>query len=83
MATTTEAQKTRAIKDAVMELLDPDSSGNRTERSILETLYRVLTPEERTECLQEMASQGYNREEVANKMNDFEEDHFGTRGAHA
>lgn len=80
MATPTEAQKTRAIKDAVMELLDPDGSGSRTERSILETLYPMLTKTERRDILDEMSRQGYNRAEVANKMNDYEEDHFGTRG---
>lgn len=80
MATPTEAQKTRAIKDVVMALLDPNGLGNRTERSILETLYPMLTKIERRDVLDEMARQGYNRAEVANKMNDYEEDHFGTRG---
>jgi recombinational DNA repair ATPase RecF len=80
MATPTEAQKTNAIKNAVMELLDPDNSGNRTERSILETLYPMLTKSERRDVLDGMARQGYNRAEVAKKMNDYEEDHFGVRG---
>lgn len=80
MSTSTEAEKARAIKGAVMDLLDPNASGNRTERSILETLYRVLTPEERTEVLQGMTELGYSRAEVAKRMNDFEEDNFGVRG---
>lgn len=80
MATPTDTQKTRAIKDAVIELLDPDAPGNRTERSVLETLYPMLTKSERRDVLDEMARQGYNRHEIATKMNDYEEDHFGVRG---
>lgn len=80
MATPTVAQKTTAIKNAVMELLDPDNAGNRTERSILETLYPMLTKSERRDVLDGMARQGYNRAEIARKMNDYEEDHFGARG---
>lgn len=80
MATPTVAQKTNAIKNAVMELLNPDNSGNRTERSILETLYPMLTKSERRDVLDEMARQGYNRAEIARKMNDYEEDNFGVRG---
>lgn len=83
MATPTEAQKTKAIKTAVMDLLDPDASGNRTERSILETLYPMLTKSERRDVLDGMASLGYNRADIANRMNDFEENTYGERGTYA
>lgn len=80
MPTPTESQKTRAIKNAVMDLLDPDAQGSRAERSILETLYPMLTKSEHRDVLDEMAAGGYNRAEIAEKMNDYEEDHFGVRG---
>lgn len=80
MPTPTDTQKTKAIKDAVIDLLDPDAPGNRTERSVLETLYPMLTKSERRDVLDEMAGQGFNRAEIAKKMNNYEEDRFGTRG---
>lgn len=80
MPTPTDSQKMRAIKDAVIELLNPDNAGTRTERSILGTLYLVLTHSERRDVLDEMALQGFDRAEIADKMNDYEEDYLGTRG---
>jgi recombinational DNA repair ATPase RecF len=80
MTTPTEATKTKAIKNALMDLLDPLASGTRTERAILETLYPMLTKSEHRDVLDGMDSLGYPRADVAKRMNDFEEDNFGVRG---
>lgn len=83
MASTTAAAKTIAIQESLAELLDPSAPGNRVERSIRETLFKALTPIERSEVLDMMAQQGYDRAEIATKINELEEDYFGRSGNHA
>lgn len=82
MSDTDSGTRNHAIKMAVVYLLDPDASGNRTERAMLEELYPVLRDVDRRDILDYMARQGYDRAAVAEKMNDFEQDHFGVRGSH-
>lgn len=83
MASTTASAKILAIQESLAELLDPSAPGNRVERSIRETLFKALTPIERSEVLDMMARQGYDRAEIANKINDLEEYYFGKCGSHA
>lgn len=77
MTSASEAKKTSAIRDSVMELIDPSAPGNRVERSILETLYTSLSAEERSTLLGDMIKQGYDRKETAERIEGLEETYFG------
>lgn len=77
-----EETLTQAIVGAVVELLDPSASGNRTERSILPDLYRVLSKDARITVGKAALSVCFNdseRKSVSESLNELETLYFGSQ----
>jgi hypothetical protein len=84
MATTEErlAQMTTAIKEVIIEMMDPGASRNRLERSILPDLYRTMDEGSRREIARRAKANCFNDEErqtVSDRINDAEFESFGSK----
>lgn len=74
-------EMTDAVRETIIELLEPSASGNRTERSILPTLYRTMNEESRRAIARRALTSCFDDEEreyLIARLNDLEMDYFGS-----